>query len=321
MRRRRSRVATEDFPTRRRSTDELMRLHPTALAELRSPPSLSPAALTDLSCAGFCVVPGWLSAAAAQAVLTDAMSCEAAGLPRRAGVGSTRSGATAVRNDEVTRRSSMLPLYPPPRQSAGLVDVRLALMEAVRSLGAELEAQAQWLPALAPFRTELAYLYYPAGGLYLRHMDVPSARGGFNPLGRSEADGGSFSGAATRREVSMLLYLEPSWVPARGGELRIFERGEGDVETHVDVAPEAGTLACALCGTSEAAPTRSAASGAFTPMPPAHQGRPIQQACPAPRCRPKKQLQPASVVRVARGRRPRTHDGPWVERESCPPKR
>ena len=102
----------------------LIDLHPTALAELRCPPSLPSSALADLSGAGFCVVPGWLSAAAAQAVLLDAMSCEAAGLPRRAGVGSTRSGATAVRQDQETRRSSMLPLYPPPRQSAGLVDVR-----------------------------------------------------------------------------------------------------------------------------------------------------------------------------------------------------
>ena len=146
-------------------------LHPTALAELRCPPALSSSALAKLSAAGFCVVPGWLSAAATQAVLLDAMLCEAAGLPRRAGVGSTRSGATAIRHDKETRRSSMLPLYPPPRQSAGLVDVRLALSEAVRKLGAELEAdEAQGLPALSPFGTELAYLYYPTGGHQCRKI-------------------------------------------------------------------------------------------------------------------------------------------------------
>ena len=87
----------------------------------------------------------------------------------------------------------------------------------------------------------------------MRHVDVPAARGGFNPLGRSEEDGGSFSGAATRREVSMLLYLNPGWDPAWGGALRIFvpdeeseegEEGEEGRETHVDVTPEAGTLAC-----------------------------------------------------------------------------
>ena len=146
-------------------------LHPTALAELRCPPALSSSALAELSAAGFCVVPGWLSAAATQAVLLDAKLCEAAGLPRRAGVGSTRSGATAIRHDKETRRSSMLPLYPPPRQSAGLVDVRLALSEAVRKLGAELEAdKAQGLPALSPFGTELAYLYYPTGGHQCRKI-------------------------------------------------------------------------------------------------------------------------------------------------------
>ena len=344
----------------------LLDLHPTALAELRCPPSLPASALADLSGAGFCVVPGWLSAAASQAVLLDAMSCEAAGLPRRAGVGSTRHGATAVRQDKETRRSSMLPLYPPPRQSAGLVDVRLALSEAVRNLGAELEAdKAQGLPAFSPFRTELAYLYYPTGGHlcrkqgcsafgqlalrrplsapdralgcpgalaslsqtaarsalaghigrvlgtgghYLRHMDVPAARGGFNPLGRSEADGGSFSGAATRREISMLLYLNPSWDPAWGGDLRIFlpgeegqegqegEEGEEGGETHIDVTPEAGTLARAPGGTSGAPPSRDAAAS-LHPTPP-------QEAATAT-------ATASAWLRVAHGRRLRTRQ-PWA---------
>ena len=160
----------------------LLDLHPTALAELRCPPSLPASALADLSGAGFCVVPGWLSAAATQAVLLDAMLCDAAGLPRSAGVGSTRRGATAVRQDKETRRSSMLPLYPPPRQSAGLVDVRLALSEAVRNLGAELEAdKAQGLPAFSPFRTELAYLYYPTGGHLLSKTSLLSLRPARSP--------------------------------------------------------------------------------------------------------------------------------------------
>ena len=150
-------------------------LHPTTLAELRCPPALSSSALAKLSAAGFCVVPGWLSAAATQAVLLDAMLCEAAGLPRRAGVGSTRSGATAIRHDKETRRSSMLPLYPPPRQSAGLVDVRLALSEAVRKLGAELEActaaGCEWLHCSVQdgvFVPKVSFGHRPASICYQR---------------------------------------------------------------------------------------------------------------------------------------------------------
>ena len=221
----------------------LQDLQPNALAELRCPTALAPAALAELSRSGFCVVPQWLSPAATEAVLLDTQSCDAAGLPRRAGVRAVHA------IDDDTRRSSILPLYPPPRPSAGSVDVRLALSEAVRRLGDQLEAGLPGLPALSPFGTELAYLFYPAGGFYLRHIDVPATRAGWTPLGRSPEDGGSFSGAATRREVSMLLYLHANWDRAWGGSLRISVRDEGGggdeeqgTESYVDVVPEGGTL-------------------------------------------------------------------------------
>lgn len=147
----------------------------------------------------------------------------------------------------------MLPLIPPPRPSAGDIDTRLALSSAVSSLRAELAAVSAelTLPELSPFQTELAYLYYPEGGFYLRHIDVPSARGGWNPIGRSDEDGGSFSRAATRREVSMLVYLNRGWDPAWGGALRVYESVESAAqdepsqpaqESFVDIVPEGGTL-------------------------------------------------------------------------------
>ena len=76
------------------------------------------------------------------------------------------------------------------------------------------------LPPLEPFRTELAYLYYPEGGRYLRHMDVPSAALRPSDCQPPCADGGSFSGAATRREISVLLYLNSPWDRDWGGEFR-----------------------------------------------------------------------------------------------------
>lgn len=239
------------------------------LGELRRPPPLPRSAHTDFARDGFCVVPGWLSPTAIHAIRQDALLCEEAGLPRRAGIGSTRHGETAVRLDDSARRASMLPLYPPPRLGIGLPDVRIALGEAVRSLAAELQAGQPSLPTLAPFRTEMAYLYYPVGGYYKRHIDVPAARDGWTILGRSPEDGGSFSGSALRREVSMLVYLDPCWDRSWGGALRVFlrdkrshfaheqvvvddtDQGSPEItsvhadtaeESYIDVTPEAGTL-------------------------------------------------------------------------------
>lgn len=231
------------------------------LSGIRAPKPLPQSALAALNTRGYCAVPNWLDAKGTDAILRDALLCETEGLPRRAGVGSTRTGETAVRQDTSTRRSSMLPLYPPPRPSAGDVDTRMALGAAVSALREELSAPSSGLalPQLSPFQTELAYLFYPAGGFYLRHVDVPSVRGGWTPLGRSAEDGGSFSRAATRREISMLLYLNRGWDPAWGGALRVYhgqreggdgsdgmgaasEGGGGDDEAFEDISPEGGTL-------------------------------------------------------------------------------
>lgn len=214
-----------------------------ATATLRSPPPIPQWAIRALDQRGWCAVPNWLPDNAVAALKRDAAMCDAAGLPRSAGIGSTRSGETAVRQDVSVRISRMLPLYPPPSSRAGEVDTRIAFGEGIRSLGAHLEASLPWLPSLAPFRTELAYLFYPAGGLYKRHMDVPSVGEGWTRLGRSPEDGGSFSGAALRREVSMLLYLDSGWDAEWGGCLRVFEDGASEEEDEsVDIVPEGGTL-------------------------------------------------------------------------------
>jgi SM-20-related protein len=62
---------------------------------------------------------------------------------------------------------------------------------------------------------------YPPGSFYRKHLD-------------------QFRGA-THRKVSAILYLNPDWSPADGGELRLYlaPSGEGD---HLDIAPLGGTL-------------------------------------------------------------------------------
>jgi len=193
------------------------------------------AARWQLATSGYCVLPQWLPASMTELVRTDALMCEDVGLPRRAGI------STAHQQDANVRLSSMLPLIPPPRPSAGHCDTRIALAALLRDLCDELDSHASEvglsLP-LEPFSTEMAYLYYPEGGRYMRHMDVPQRNDGWVRSGRSAEDGGSFGGHATRREVSVLLYLNRGWDPAWGGQLRIYHADD----SYLDVPPEGGSL-------------------------------------------------------------------------------
>jgi len=211
--------------------------------------SLPARALSDLSLHGYAVIPNWLSRVDTSAVAADALAVDAAGLSREAGVGSNRH--QDQRLDEEIRRSRMCPLVPPISNAVGHVDTRSDLIGKLNAVRDQLNSASVQLelPPLAPFQTELSYLFYPPGGFYLRHVDVPSSSDGWVPMGRRAEDGGSFSGAALRREVSLLLYLNEGWQPEWGGALRLFVPGSGSdadgsgcAEEHVDVIPTAGTL-------------------------------------------------------------------------------
>lgn len=68
---------------------------------------------------------------------------------------------------------------------------------------------------------------YPEGAFYRRHLD------------RFQRDG--------RRTVSTVLYLNESWTPSQGGELRIWS-GSTIESPHVDVAPISGRLVVFMSG-------------------------------------------------------------------------
>jgi SM-20-related protein len=70
---------------------------------------------------------------------------------------------------------------------------------------------------LGLFDLEMHYAWYPPGAGYARHVDQPQGR--------------------EDRLVSVVLYLNESWVPADGGQLRFFE---GDNVR--DIEPSAGRL-------------------------------------------------------------------------------
>ncbi len=70
---------------------------------------------------------------------------------------------------------------------------------------------------LGLFDLEMHYAWYPPGAGYARHVD--------QLRGRED------------RVVSVVLYLNESWIPADGGQLRLF-----DAQTARDVEPLAGRL-------------------------------------------------------------------------------
>jgi SM-20-related protein len=113
-----------------------------------------------------------------------------------------------LRRHEEIRGDSICWITPP------LLPAEKALLKQLEYLRLELNREAQ----LGLFELELHYAWYPPGAGYARHVDQPQGR--------------------AQRQVSLVLYLNESWTPAAGGELRMFDAAGG----HRDIEPIAGRL-------------------------------------------------------------------------------
>jgi SM-20-related protein len=71
---------------------------------------------------------------------------------------------------------------------------------------------------------EMHYTVYPRGTQYQRHLDQFKQN--------------------DHRRLTFICYLNPDWVPADGGCLRIYLPKDGAEETFLDVTPTAGKLVC-----------------------------------------------------------------------------
>jgi SM-20-related protein len=80
---------------------------------------------------------------------------------------------------------------------------------------------------LGLFELELHYAAYPPNSGYGRHVDQPRGK--------------------SRRQVSLVLYLNQAWNAGDGGELRLFDAAGG----HRDVHPIGGRLACFMSANRE----------------------------------------------------------------------
>ena len=190
--------------------------------DLRTRP-LPASAFDDLHERGFAVVADWLPAESTAVLLEEALALQ--GEARTAGVGSTSSR----RVDRGIRRTSALWLHPPPVTGKGRLRTRLALSRAIEGLREQLSSsQAGRAVPLSGRLTELSLLYYPTGGYYERHLDVKP---------RPEDD------EAPRREVSLVVFLDPKWQAEWGGALQLYpELGTAEPEAPVSVTPKGGTL-------------------------------------------------------------------------------
>ena len=119
-------------------------------------------------------------------------------------IGSDRS----LQRREDIRGDSICWITPPLRSA------EQALLGELERLRLELNREAM----LGLFELELHYAWYSPGAGYARHVDQPQGR--------------------AQRRVSLVLYLNQDWMPAAGGELRIFDAADG----HQDIEPIAGRL-------------------------------------------------------------------------------
>lgn len=71
---------------------------------------------------------------------------------------------------------------------------------------------------------EAHFTVYPPNQYYKRHLDQFRL--------------------TRHRIISCILYLNPGWNPADGGQLRIYHQDEKETEINTDVVPAGGTLVC-----------------------------------------------------------------------------
>ena len=142
----------------------------------------------------------FLGEADARAVHAEAKARAEAGLLRPAGI---RRGADHTLDRDT--RGDFISWVTPEEQGSAIARLR----EAFAALGETLSAEEY----LGLGRFDLQLAWYPGeGARYARHFDA-------------------FPGQSNRR-VTAIYYLNPDWVPAHGGLLRLYPEGGA-----VDVAP------------------------------------------------------------------------------------
>jgi len=160
----------------------------------------------DLARQGYAVTPGFIPNGQAGLLADAALQLRATGAMQRAGVG--KGAETSVRDE--LRGDFILWLEP---GSCG--DHERDFLDQIEQLRQAVNRGLY----LGLFDFEGHFAIYPPGSFYRKHLD------------RFQND--------SRRTLTAILYLNRDWCPEDGGLLRLYLDEQG---THIDVAPEAGTL-------------------------------------------------------------------------------
>lgn len=163
---------------------------------------------------GYAVTPDFLPAEFIQALRNEAIALQAAGKLQHASTG------RATHNKLDTQMRGDMIHWLDHAQPSALQQEFSACMEQLR------EALNQHF-YLGLFELENHFALYPPGAVYNKHLD-------------------QFRGNQAR-QVSCILYLNESWQPQNGGQLRLYLDGE-QPQPYIDVQPEGGTLVVFLSG-------------------------------------------------------------------------
>ena len=136
--------------------------------------------LEQLHSERYVVCHNWLADASIDLLRTDALAVD-----DTTGLDCSTGSKDLRQIDPTVRKSRQSSVIPPPPNTAGSIDTRSQLIDAVNDVRSQLQASALLdLPQLEPFETELNYLLYPVGGHYKRHLDVPYYDDGWVRQGR-----------------------------------------------------------------------------------------------------------------------------------------
>ena len=157
---------------------------------------------------GWIALPGFLDEAMTRALAAESIALFAGGAFHDAAIG----GGTQQRIDGDVRADQILWLEPTDSS-----DAQRECLDKFEALRLRLNRDLQ----LGLFEFECHFARYAPGAFYRRHLDQFSRD--------------------SRRRLSTIVYLNPDWGDADGGELRLYLDRTSE-SRHVDVRPKGGTL-------------------------------------------------------------------------------
>ncbi|MEZ0315492.1 MAG: 2OG-Fe(II) oxygenase [Methylophilaceae bacterium] len=178
--------------------------------------------LQSLEQDGFAVIPEFLPAAEIANLAQDAKRLQALGVMRQAGTG---KAAVIARNSAETIRGDFTHWLDDVEDTSPIQQKFLQVMETLRNA-----LNQHFFFGL--FDLEAHFAIYPPGAAYSKHLD--QFHESTHHIKQNQ-----------QRQVSCILYLNDTWLPTDGGQLRLYLDGTDEVP-YRDIEATGGTLVAFL---------------------------------------------------------------------------